>query len=177
MNLQAGLTQLYSVVKGTTCSVSTTNSYECTTVIEPFEARTFLVTVTGEAMVDFAKNRHFDRQLMTECLPILRTLGIIDSPDSLREKTSTREGYPIKPSNNKPHPGLSSNSQNNVAFTRSHVHGQRPIFIHWNGFSYLNDNLSSRFRSWISCTIVNLGLHQFSPHMDCSLTWLYSSIS
>ncbi len=135
-----------SVVKGTTCSVSTTNSYECTTVIEPFEARTFLVTETGEAMTAFAKDSHFDRQLMTECLPILRTFGIIDSLVSLREKISTREGYPIKPSNNKSRPGLSSHSQKYVAFTRFHVHGQRPIFIHRNGFSYLHDYLNSRCR-------------------------------
>ncbi len=57
----------------TTCSVSNATSYECTSVIEPFKASVFL------AMVAFAKDRHFDRQAMTECLPILRTFGIIDS--------------------------------------------------------------------------------------------------
>ncbi len=79
--------------KITTCSVSTTNSYECTNLIEPFKASAFLPTVTGDAMVAFAIGRHFDRQVMTECPPILRTFGIRDSLVLLREKTST-----IKPS-------------------------------------------------------------------------------
>ncbi len=38
----------------TACSVLTTNSYECIIVIEPFKVSSFLVTVTGEAMVDFS---------------------------------------------------------------------------------------------------------------------------
>ncbi len=74
----------------TTCSVSTKNSYECTTVFKPFEANTFIVTVTEKAMVAFAKDRHFYRQLMTECLLIPRTFGIRDSIVSVREKTSAR---------------------------------------------------------------------------------------
>ncbi len=44
-----------------TASVSTTNSYECTIVIEPLKASAFLVTVTGEAMMAFAIERQFDR--------------------------------------------------------------------------------------------------------------------
>ncbi len=49
--------------KLTTCSVAITNPYECTTVIEPFEASAFLVTVTGEARAAFAIDRHFARQV------------------------------------------------------------------------------------------------------------------
>ncbi len=137
----------------------------------------FLVTETREAMVAFAIDRQFYRPVMKECHPILRTFGIGDSPVSLTEKTSTREGFPIKPSHNKPRSGLSPHSQNNVAFTRFHVHRHRLNFIHWSGFSYLNDCLNSRSRRWIACTSVYLGLHQFSPHMDCSMAWLYSSIN
>ncbi len=65
----------------TACSVSTTNSYECTFVIESLKANAFLVTVTREVMVAFAIERHFDRQVITECL------GIRNSLVSLREKT------------------------------------------------------------------------------------------
>ncbi len=128
-------------------------------------------------MVAFAKDRHFDRQLMSACLPIPRTFGIRDSFVSLREKTSTREGFPIKASHNKPRPGLSPHCQNNVAFSRFHVHGQRVISIRRNGLSHLHECLNSRNRSWITCTSGHLGLHQLSPHMDSSLAWLYSLIS
>ncbi len=133
-------------------------------------------------MVSFAIDRNFDRQVMTECLHILRNFGIRDSLVSLSEKCSTREGFPIKPSHNKPRPGLSPHSQYNVAFTRFHVHGQRPIFInldpiHRSIISLIPDCLSSRTRSWISCTNVYLGLHQFTPDMNCSLASLYSSMS
>ncbi len=83
----------------------------------------------------------------------------------------------IKPSHNKLRTGLSAHCQNNVAFTRFHVHGQRGVSIRRKGLSHLHDCLNSRTRTWISCTSVYLGLHQFSPHMDCSLAWLYSSIS
>ncbi len=155
----------------TTCSVSTTKLCECTTLIKPFKTSAFLVTVTGVAMVAFAIDRHFDRQVMTECPPILRTFGIRDSLVSIREKTST-----IKPSHNKPRTGLSPHCQNNVAFTRFHVHGQRGVSIRRKGLSHLHDCLNSRSRFWISCTSVYLGLHQFSSHMNSSLAWLYSSI-
>ncbi len=160
----------------TSCFVSTTNSYECTILIEPFNASAFLETVTGDAMMAFGIDHHFDRQVMTESLPILQTYGIRDSLVSLREKTSTREGFPLKLCHNKPRPGLSPQSQNNVAFTRLHVHGQQLISIRRNGSSHLHVCLNSRSRSWISCTSVYLGLHQFSPHMNSSLVWLYSSI-
>ncbi len=128
-------------------------------------------------MVAFAIDRQFDRQVMTECPPILRNCGIGDSLVSLREKTSTREGFLIKPSNNKPCPGLSPHSQNNVAFTLFHVHGQRLISIRRNGLSQAHNCLNSHSRTWISFPIVYLGLHQFSPHMNCSRAWLYSSIN
>ncbi len=159
--------------KLTTCSVSTKNSYECTILTETFKPSAFLATVTGDTMVAFATDHHFDRQVMTgECSPILRTFRIRDSLVSLRENTST-----IKLSHNKPCPGLSPHCQNNVALTRFHLHGQRVVSTCRNGLSHLHDCLNSRTRSWISCTSVYLGLHQFSPHMDCSLAWLYSSIS
>ncbi len=130
--------------KPTTCSASTTNSYECTILIEPFKASAFLAIVTGDAMVASAIDRHFDRQVITECLPTLRTFGIRDSLVPLRGKTSTREGFPLKLCHNKPRPGLSPHSQNNVAFTRFHVHEQRLIYICRNGLSHLHDCLNSR---------------------------------
>ncbi len=140
----------------TTCSVSTTNSFECTIHIEPFNASTFLATVKGDAVVAFAFDRHFDRQVMAECLPIYRIFGIRDSLVSLREKTSTRERFPIKPSHNKPRPGLSSHSHNNVALTQFHVHGLWVVSTRRNGLSHLHDCLNSSTQSWISCTSVYL---------------------
>ncbi len=110
--------------KAPSCSVSTTNSCECTILIEQFKASVSLATVTGDEMVAFAIDRHFDRQVMTECIPTLQTFGMRDSLVSLREKTSTREGLPIKPFPNKPRHLLSPHSQNNVAFSQFHVHGQ-----------------------------------------------------
>ncbi len=49
----------------------------------------------------------------TEFLPILQNFGIRDSLVSLMEKSSTREGVPIKTSHKKliPRPGLSPNIQ------------------------------------------------------------------
>ncbi len=47
--------------KPTTCSASTTNSYECTILIEPFKASAFLAIVTGDAMVASAIDHHFGR--------------------------------------------------------------------------------------------------------------------
>ncbi len=73
----------------TTCCVPTTNSYECTILIEPFKMSAFLVTVIGGAMVAFATDHHFDRHVMTECPPILQMFGIRDSFVSLTERTST----------------------------------------------------------------------------------------
>ncbi len=127
-------------------------------------------------MVAFAIERHFDRQVITECLPILRTFGSRNSLVSLRKKTCAREGFPIKPFHNKPRCGLSPHSRNNVAFTRFHVHGQRLIFIHRNGFSHLHNCLNSRYQIWISCTSVCFGLHQLTPHMNCPRAWLYKNL-
>ncbi len=125
------------------------------------------------------EDRHFDRHMMAKFLPALRTFGIRESLVSLRGKTSTREGFPITPSYNKPipRPGISPDCQNYVVITRFHVHGQQLIFIHRNGFSHLPDCLNSRSRNWTSCRSVYLGPHQFSPHMNGSLALLYSSIS
>ncbi len=132
-----------------------TCSYECTIGIEPCKANAFLVTVTGEAMVAFAIDGHFDRHVMIEFLSILRTFGIRDSLVSLGEKTTTREGFLIKLCYNLPipRPGLSPHSQYNVAFTRFHVHGQRLVRIHRIGFSNLSDCPNSHSQS------VYLGLH------------------
>ncbi len=110
-------------------------------------------------MAAFAIDRHFDRQMMKECILILRTFGIRETPC---ERVSQSN-----------HPTINCA----LELTRFRVHGQWLIFIHRNGFSHLPDCRNSRCRNWISCRSVYLGLHKFSPHMKNSLAWLYSSIS
>ncbi len=76
------------------------------------------------------------------------------------------------------HSEFHSHSHNHATFTRFHAHGQQPIFIHlgpihWNVPSLVPDRPNNRYRKWISCRSVCVGLHQFSPHAKCFRTWLH----
>ncbi len=109
---------------------------------------------------------------------------ILLTPSPLKLIPSKREYFSITPSHNRPIPcpGLSPHSHNHAKFTRFHAHAQQPIFIHLglihrNVFSLIPDRPNNRYRKWISCRSVCVGLHQFSPHAKCFRTCLHPLIS
>ncbi len=147
---QKGENSLLKNIRPTTKPSPLVHLYEYKDVLNPFE---------GSA----ARPRH-----------------ILPTSSPLKPIPSTRECFSITPSHTKPipRPGLSPHNHNHGTFTRFHAHGQRPIFIylgplHRNVFYLIIDRPNNRYRKWISCRSVCVGLHQFCPLPKCFRTWLH----